>query len=100
MMSALGGGCGVEGRAAVSLGTSGTIFAKTRRRQTKRAPGSSTQICPFLDATGGGLPLLCTLNCASVPEEVRLGYGLSRCEIEALAAEDAAVGCEGLSFLP
>jgi len=79
----------------VSLGTSGTIFART--------PGAARDptgaICPFLDATGGGLPLMCTLNCASVPEEVRAGYGLSRDEISALA-EAEPIGCEGLTFLP
>ena len=43
--------------------------------------------------------MLCTLNCASVPEEVRAGYGMSREEISALA-EAEPVGCEGLSFIP
>jgi xylulokinase len=95
MMSALGCGCAVTGRVAISLGTSGTIFAKT----AAAAHDVSGAICPFLDATGGGLPLLCTLNCASVPEEVRAGYGLSRDEISVLEAPEP-VGCEGLAFLP
>lgn len=51
------------------------------------------------DSTGGGLPLLCTLNCASVPEEVRVAYGLSREEISTLATAERA-GCDGLSFIP
>ena len=95
MCSALGCGCGVMGRVAISLGTSGTIFA-TAPHAARDATGA---VCPFLDATGGGLPLMCTLNCASVPEEVRAGYGLGREAIGALAAAEP-VGCEGLSFLP
>ena len=95
MMSALGCGCSVEGRIAISLGTSGTLFAKTARA----AMDPSGAICPFLDATGGGLPLMCTLNCASVPEEFRSGYGLGREEIAELAAAEP-IGCEGLTVLP
>lgn len=95
MMSALGCGATKAGRVAISLGTSGTLFARTSR--AVRDP--SGLICPFLDATGGGLPLLCTLNCASVPEEVRLGYGLTRSDIEEAALKEP-VGCEDLSFLP
>jgi len=95
MMSALGCGCATIGRVAISLGTSGTIFAKTERA----ARDSSGTVCPFLDATGGGLPLVCTLNCAAAPEEVRTGYGLSRAEIGALA-EAEPIGCEGITMLP
>lgn len=95
MMSALGCGLTVAGRAAISLGTSGTLFA----RSSQPAFDPSGAICPFLDATGAALPLLCTLNCASVPEEVRVGYGLDRDELSAAAAAEP-VGCEGLSFLP
>ncbi|CAK0812883.1 unnamed protein product [Prorocentrum cordatum] len=62
-----------------------------------RDPGGA--ICPFLDACGRGLPLLCTLNCTAVPEEVRLAFGLTHEEITRLA-EAEPVGCEGLSFLP
>ncbi len=66
-MSALGCGCASVGRVAVSLGTSGTVFGKT----PSAARDTSGTVCGFLDATGGGLPLVCTLNCAAVPEEVR-----------------------------
>lgn len=41
----------------------------------------------------------CTLNCAGVPEEVRLGTGLSRDTISELAAAEP-IGCDGLTFLP
>ena len=67
MMSALGCGCAAAGRAAVSLGTSGTLFTRTDAAIIDR----TGTVAPFLDATGGGLPLVCTLNCADVPEEVR-----------------------------
>jgi len=95
MMSALGCGCATVGRVAISLGTSGTVFAKTPRA----ALDVTGTVCPFLDATGGGLPLICTLNCAAVPEEVRHGYGLSRDELQA-AAEAEPIGCDGLTMLP
>mmetsp|Transcript_29677 Transcript_29677/g.94974 ORF Transcript_29677/g.94974 Transcript_29677/m.94974 type:complete len:252 (-) Transcript_29677:164-919(-) len=94
-MSALGCGCTTAGRVAVSLGTSGTVFGKA----PAAARDPSGTVCSFLDATGGGLPLVCTLNCASVPEEVRAGYGLGRDEISALAAAEPA-GCDGVSFVP
>ena len=43
--------------------------------------------------------MLCTLNCASVPEEMVGAYGQSRDALAALAAAEP-VGCEGLSVLP
>ena len=48
---------------------------------------------------GGWLPLVCTQNCAAVPEEVRRGFGLSRDAITELAAACAA-GCGGVNFIP
>ena len=64
--------------------------------QTKtRARGALAD--PFLDATGGGLPLLCTLNC--VVEEVRLGYGLSRSRSRPWRRRTRRWAA-GLSFLP
>lgn len=82
MMSALGCGCAVKGRVAVSLGTSGTIFAKA----DTAARDVSGAVCPFLDATGGGLPLLCTLNCASVPEEARASFSTLQSTLTAPAS--------------
>ncbi len=51
----------------MSLGTSGTVFA----RSPAHLPDPSGVITPFCDATGAYLPLLCTLNCTRVLEEVR-----------------------------
>lgn len=47
----------------------GTLFGPS----TKAVLDPSGTICPFADAAGGWLPLLCTLNCTGVTEEVRLG---------------------------
>jgi len=33
-------------------------------------PLFDAQVCPFADATGKGLPLMCTLNCTMPPQEV------------------------------
>ncbi len=55
-----------DGQLVVSLGTSGTLFAKS---PTPLLDPSGV-ICPFADATGAWLPLLCTLNCTKVVEEV------------------------------
>jgi xylulokinase len=83
------------GDVVVSLGTSGTLFGKS---DTPILDPSGI-ICPFCDATGGWLPLLCTLNCTRVPEEVRQAWGLSQEEATRLAAQEPA-GCEGLLLLP
>lgn len=69
-MAALGAGVAEAGQVVVSLGTSGTVFAKTPEPILDHEHGS---ICPFCDATGGGLPLLCTLNCTLPLQEVRQG---------------------------
>ena len=79
----------------VSLGTSGTLFGKS----DIPIMDPSGVICPFCDATGGWLPLLCTLNCTRVAEEVREAFGMSREEITQLAAKEPA-GCHGLLLLP
>ena len=94
-MAALGSGCATVGRVAVSLGTSGTVFG----RSAAAARDKSGVVCPFLDATGGGLPLVCTVNCAQPPEEIVAASGLSRAAVAALAQAEPA-GCEGVTFLP
>ncbi len=44
----------------------GTLFGPS----SKPVLDPSGTICPFADAAGGWLPLLCTLNCTGVTEEV------------------------------
>jgi xylulokinase len=94
-MSALGAGAVTEGVWLVSLGTSGVLFG-TARQPVIDPTGV---ICPFCDATGQGLPLVCTLNCTSALEEVRRSHGLDHAAITELAAEEEP-GCSGVTFLP
>ncbi len=110
MLSAIGagaGGAGASGTGAsdadasgagvlvISLGTSGTLFTPTA------APlmDPTGEVAPFCDATGGGLPLVCTMNCTTVTEEVRSAFGLDHRELTLLAAKEPA-GCGELRFLP
>ena len=95
MMSALGAGSVVEGVLTASLGTSGTLFAHS----PKPVLDPSGVIAPFCDATGGWLPLLCTMNCTTVLEEVSQAFDESLSKLTA-RAEDEPAGCEGLAFLP
>jgi xylulokinase len=94
-ISALGAGVTRDGQVMISLGTSGTLFG------VSAAPivDKTGVVAPFCDATGAWLPLVCTLNCARVAEEVREAFGLSYDEITALAAAEAP-GCQGVNYLP
>ncbi|GLC33181.1 hypothetical protein PLESTF_000150600 [Pleodorina starrii] len=94
-MSALGAGAAGDGATVMSLGTSGTIFAKS----PTPILDPTGVICPFCDATGAYLPLLCTLNCTRVLEEVREGFGMSHEELTALAEREPP-GCGGVTWLP
>ena len=95
MMSALGAGAVRPGVSVMSLGTSGTMFAQAEQAIIDPAG----EIAPFCDATGHWLPLLCTLNCTTVTEEVRAGTGLDHDALTALAGS-VSPGCDGVSFLP
>ena len=66
-MSALGAGAVKEGSWVISLGTSGTLFGASEVPIVDKSGG----IAPFCDATGKWMPLLCTMNCTLVTEEVR-----------------------------
>jgi xylulokinase len=84
-----------EGDAIVSLGTSGTVFGVSGT-----APAdASGMVAGFADATGGFLPLACTLNAARVlsATAVMLGVDLAGLDRLALAAEP---GAGGLLLLP
>ncbi|WP_280315769.1 xylulokinase [Nocardia abscessus] len=84
-----------EGDVVVSLGTSGTVFARAERA----CADSSGAIAGFADATGAFLPLVCTLNAARVLTSAAdlLGVGLPT--LESLAAQ-APPGADGLVLLP
>ncbi|GAA1150734.1 xylulokinase [Kribbella jejuensis] len=82
------------GDVAVSLGTSGTAFARSAH-PTKDATGL---VAAFADATGEYLPLVCTLNAARVMSATAQMLGL-----ELSAFDEAALtspGSEGLVLLP
>ena len=50
----------------ISLGTSGTLFGVSQKPVVDPEGG----IAPFCDAAGAFMPLLCTMNCTVVAEEV------------------------------
>jgi xylulokinase len=76
MAAALGLGLTV-GQPAVSLGTSGTVFAVSE--QPTADP--SGVVAGFADASGRFLPLACTLNCTLAVDRVAGWFGLERDEV-------------------
>jgi len=94
MAAALGIGL-AEGDIAVSLGTSGTVFA-VANQPTNDATGA---VAGFADATGRFLPLVCTLNATKVTDAIATMLGRSRDELEALALTSAP-GANGVVLLP
>ena len=79
--AALGLGLSV-GQAAMSLGTSGTIFAVSRQP----AADPSGIVAGFADANGRFLPLAATLNCTVAVDRIAGWLGLDRDDV-ALAGE-------------
>ncbi|MGZ8437591.1 MAG: xylulokinase [Candidatus Limnocylindrales bacterium] len=75
--AALGLGLTV-GQAAMSLGTSGTMFAVADRP----AEDPSGIVAGFADATGRFLPLAATLNCTVAVDRVAGWLGLDRDDVE------------------
>ncbi len=80
MGAALGLGLG-EGDAVVSLGTSGTVYART----STRAHDTTGAVAGFSDATGGYLPLVCTLNATKVTDTVATWCGTDAAGLSELA---------------
>jgi len=83
------------GDVAISLGTSGTAFA----RSTTPSADASGFVAGFADATGEFLPLVCTLNAARIITSTAefLGLGPDAFGELALTAEP---GAGGLTLLP
>ncbi len=83
------------GTAVVSIGTSGTAFA------VASAPTAdpSGAVAGFADASGGFLPLACTLNATKVTNAVARLLGVDHAEFDALAL-GATAGARGLTMLP
>lgn len=89
-------GLGIQpGDVVVSVGTSGTVFA----RSEQPTPDPSGVTSGFADATGQFLPLLCTLNAARVMARTAALLGLAVEDLDA-AAGLGAPDCGGLTLLP
>ncbi len=84
-----------DGDVVVSLGTSGTAFARNDA-PTADARG---EVASFADASGRFLPLVCTLNAARVLGAGAAMLGTDLAGLDALALA-AAPGAGGLSLLP
>ena len=83
------------GDAVISLGTSGTAFA----RHDAAVADPSGAVASFADATGNFLPLLATLNAARVMTACASMLGVELAELDRLAAS-APRGAGGLTLLP
>jgi xylulokinase len=95
MMAAIGTGCVEEGRLAMSLGTSGTLFAYSNTPVVD--PGGAW--AAFCSSTGGWLPLICTMNCTVATEQVAKAFGFSTREGDA-HLQATPPGADGLVMLP
>jgi xylulokinase len=94
MAAALGVGLR-SGDVAISIGTSGTVYAVSDRPTAD----PSGIVAGFADATGRYLPLVCTLNATKVTDTVGRLLGAGREEFDDLALA-APPGAGGLTLLP
>jgi len=94
MSAALGLGL-VPGDLAISIGTSGTVFAVS----DDPVADPTGAVAGFADATGRFLPLVCTLNATKVTSAVGDLLGCDTRELDRLALE-AVPGAGGLVLLP
>jgi xylulokinase len=83
------------GDVAISLGTSGTVFAVS----TQSTHDDTGAVAGFADATGRYLPLVCTLNATKVTDTMARLLGRDRDAFEALAL-DAPAGAGGVTLVP
>ncbi|HEX2418674.1 MAG TPA: xylulokinase [Micromonosporaceae bacterium] len=89
-------GLGVEpGDVVVSVGTSGTVFAAV----PQPVADPSGTVSGFADATGGFLPLVCTLNAARVLDAAAGMLRVDHAELSRLALS-APPGADGLVVVP
>ena len=94
MAGALGVGLR-PGDVAVSIGTSGTVYAVS----DGPTADPSGAVAGFADASGRHLPLVCTLNATKVTDAVARLLGTDHAGLDELALA-AAPGAGGLSLLP
>ena len=79
-------GLGLQpGDAVISLGTSGTAYSVSRTPTNDR----SGAVAGFADATGGYLPLVCTLNATRVTDTVAQWLG-----VDAAGLAELALACD------
>ena len=95
MMAAIGTGNVAPGIVTASLGTSGTIYAYADHP----AVDPKGEVAAFCSATGGWLPLICTMNLTVATELVRHLLHISIEEMNAAAA-GASPGSQGIVLLP
>ncbi len=94
MAGALGTGLR-PGEVAISVGTSGTVFAPSE--QPVQDPTGA--IAGFADATGRYLPLVCTLNATLVTAAISRLLSVDHSGLDDLALA-APSGCDGLVLVP
>lgn len=95
MMSAAGTGVVTEGKLALSLGTSGTMFGYS----SFPIVDEKKRLAAFCSSTGGWLPLLCTMNCTVATELYRTMLDMGVKEFDQLASK-AAPGSDGVITVP
>ncbi|WP_298751129.1 xylulokinase [uncultured Serinicoccus sp.] len=83
------------GDVVMSLGTSGTAFA----RHDSPSHDATGEVASYADATGTFLPLVCTLNAARVLTAGAQALGTDLAGLEDLALQ-AELGAGGLTLLP
>lgn len=95
MMAAIGTGTVDDGRLAMSLGTSGTLFAYSD------APiiDPEGRISAFCSSTGGWLPLICSMSCTVTTELYRNLFGLTLQQFEEYL-KSTPIGANGVTTLP
>lgn len=95
MMAAIGTGVVAPGRLAMSLGTSGTLFAHADRPVVD----DDGAWAAFCSSSGGWLPLICTMNGTVATETVAGMFGFSTRDGDArIVATEPGAG--GLTMLP
>jgi xylulokinase len=95
MMGAIGTGNTSDGVVTASLGTSGTIYACSK----KPLIDPKGEIAAFCDSTNKWLPLLCTMNVTVATELVRSELGWTHDQY-AKAVSKVPAGSDGLLLLP
>jgi xylulokinase len=95
MMGAIGTGNVSPGVVTASFGTSGTIYAFSK----KPVVDPRGEIAAFCSSTGGWMPLLCTMNVTLVTGQFSKVLSADLAAMEAAVAA-APAGAEGLQLLP